>query len=80
MKTKEQLLLEIKGVLNYKPGDEIIVSGIVYETPYDMVGIQLENETEATVFDLIVPGYYGYEIVIGTKHYFCNETNIKEAK
>lgn len=77
MKTKEQLLLEIKGVLNYKPGDEIIVSGIVYETPYDMVGIQLENEV-ATVVDLVVPGYYGYEIAIGIKHYFCNETSIKK--
>lgn len=78
MKTKEQLLLEIKGVLNYKPGDKVVVSGIVYETPYDEVGIQLENEVEATVVDLVVPGYYGYEIAIGIEHYFCNETSIKK--
>ena len=75
MKTKQQLLLEIKGELVFAPADNVIVNGMVYSTPYDTAGIEVIN-TKATVYDLIVPGFYPYEIVINDKHYFCYEQDM----
>lgn len=76
MKSKEQLLLEIKGVLRYSQGDKVRVNGFIYTTPFDEELVELNEEKEATIFDLIVPGYCPYEIVIGEEHYFCHESAI----
>ena len=78
MKTKEQLLLEIRGELKFKAGDTVKVKGAVYETPYDLEGAILEDEIEATVFDLIVPGYWPYEITVGEVSFFAPEESLKE--
>lgn len=75
MKTKEQLLLEIKGALKFAPGNNVIVNGTVYSTPYDIEGIEVKN-IAAVIFDLVVPGFYPYEIIINDKHYFCYEKDI----
>ena len=75
MKTKEQLLYEIKGALHFEPGNSVIINGTVYSTPYDIEGIEVIN-TKATIHDLIVPGFYPYEIIINDKHYFCYEKDI----
>lgn len=74
MKTKEQLLLEIKGVLHYSKGDRVKINGYVYSSPFE-TDMKEVNE-EAVIYDLIVPGYCAYEIVIGEEHYFCHESAI----
>lgn len=76
MKSKEELLLEIKGVLAYKQGDKVIVNGNVFTTPYDAELVELDGEKEAVIYDLIVPGYCAYEIVIGEEHFFCHESSL----
>jgi hypothetical protein len=85
MKSKEQLLLEIKGVLRYSQGDKVKVKGIIYTTPFNQDVVELNEEREATIFDLIVPGYCPYEITFPEineegeeveAHYFCHEDAI----
>jgi hypothetical protein len=85
MKSKEQLLLEIKGVLAYQTGDKVRVKGNIYTTPFDEELVYLNEEREATIFDLIVPGYCPYEITFPEineegeeieAHYFCHEDAI----